>query len=118
MNIRAWPRDLLRSLPGDLREGIRKAKAQLELNLARDMTSNKKGFFSKAGDLATTKMEKAEVLNNIFASVFTSKCSSHTTQFTESKGRDWENEVPPTIGGDQARSRPSEEPECAQVHGT
>ena len=58
---------------------------------------------SETGDLATTDMEKAEVLNNFFASVFTGKCSSHTTQLTESKGRDWETEVPPTVGEDQVR---------------
>ncbi|GAB0206306.1 mitochondrial enolase superfamily member 1 [Grus japonensis] len=48
-------------------------------------------------------MEKAEVLNDFFASVFTGKCSSHTAQVTEGKGRDWENEEPPTIGEDQVR---------------
>ena len=32
-----------------------------------------------------------------FYSVFTSKCSSHTTQVTYSKGRDWENEELPTV---------------------
>ncbi len=30
-------------------EGIRKAKAQLELNLARDVKNNKKGFFRYIG---------------------------------------------------------------------
>ena len=29
----------------ECREGIRTAKAQLELNLARDVKNNKKGFF-------------------------------------------------------------------------
>ncbi|GAB0204066.1 mitochondrial enolase superfamily member 1 [Grus japonensis] len=46
-------------------------------------------------------MEKAEVLNDFFASVFTGKASSHTAQVTE--GRDWENAEPPTVGGDQVR---------------
>ncbi|GAB0181346.1 mitochondrial enolase superfamily member 1 [Grus japonensis] len=38
-----------------------------------------------------------------FASVFTGKCSSHTTQASEGKGREWENEEPPTVGEDQIR---------------
>ncbi|GAB0179333.1 mitochondrial enolase superfamily member 1 [Grus japonensis] len=46
-------------------------------------------------------MEKAEVLNDFFASVFTGKCSSHTAQVAE--GRDWENAEPPTVGEDQVQ---------------
>ncbi|GAB0208211.1 mitochondrial enolase superfamily member 1 [Grus japonensis] len=48
-------------------------------------------------------MEKAEVFNDFFASVFTGKCLSHITHVTEGKGRDWENEEPPTVGEDQVR---------------
>ncbi|GAB0185009.1 mitochondrial enolase superfamily member 1 [Grus japonensis] len=48
-------------------------------------------------------MEKAEVLNDFFASAFTSKCSSHTTQVAEGKGRDWESEELPTVGEDQVQ---------------
>lgn len=42
--------------------------------------------------LATTDMEKTEVLNlPPPPPVFTGKCSSHITPVTEGKGRDWKN---------------------------
>ncbi|PKU42289.1 rna-directed dna polymerase from mobile element jockey-like [Limosa lapponica baueri] len=57
------------------------------------------------GDLVTRYMEKAVVVNDFFASVFTGKCPSHTTQVTEGKGRDQENEKPPTAGQDQGKKK-------------
>ncbi|KFV13637.1 hypothetical protein N340_12895, partial [Tauraco erythrolophus] len=100
------------------RDQVRKAKALIELNLARDIKGNKKNFYryvsdtkksrknvgpfrKETGDLATRDMEKAEVLNDVFASVFTGKSSSSTAQVAEGKGRDWDNEEPPTVGEDQ-----------------
>ncbi|KFO76697.1 hypothetical protein N303_06718, partial [Cuculus canorus] len=70
------------------REGIRKTKAQMELILARETRDNKEGFYRyvnqkmkvresvpklmvENGDLVSTDEEKAEVLNNVFASVLT-----------------------------------------------
>ncbi|KAK4811350.1 hypothetical protein QYF61_027579 [Mycteria americana] len=38
-----------RGVAQECRDGIRKAKAQMELNLARDIKSNKKGFFRYIG---------------------------------------------------------------------
>ncbi|GAB0183076.1 mitochondrial enolase superfamily member 1 [Grus japonensis] len=46
-------------------------------------------------------MEKAEVLNDFFTSVFIGKCLSHTARGTE--GRDWENAEPSTVGEDQVQ---------------
>ncbi|GAB0176939.1 mitochondrial enolase superfamily member 1 [Grus japonensis] len=100
------------------RDQVRKAKALIEINLARDVKDKKKSFYryvgdkrrmrenvgplwNEMGDLVTQDMEKAEVLNDFFASVFTGKCLSHTAQVTE--GRGWENAEPPTVGEDQVR---------------
>ncbi|GAB0206600.1 mitochondrial enolase superfamily member 1 [Grus japonensis] len=102
------------------REQVRKAKALTEISLARDVKDNKKSFYryvsdkrrtrenvgplrNETGDLVTQDMEKAEVLDDFFASVFTGKCLSHTAQVTEGKGRDWENAEPPTVGEDQVQ---------------
>ncbi|CAM5172065.1 unnamed protein product [Eretmochelys imbricata] len=77
------------------RNEIRRAKSHLELHLARDVKSNKKGFFryvgnkkkakesvgplmNEGGNLVTEDVEKANVLNAFFASVFTNKVSSQT----------------------------------------
>jgi len=68
------------------RDGVRKAKEQIDLTLARDAKNNKKGFYryvsqkrkvkenpphlmSKTGKLVTKDEEKAEALNNISTSV-------------------------------------------------
>ncbi|KAK4829028.1 hypothetical protein QYF61_001803 [Mycteria americana] len=83
---------------------VRKAKAQMELNLARDNKDNKKGFYkyvgdkrktrenvgpllNKTGDLFMQDMEKAEVLMTTFASDFISKASLQECQAPETRGR-------------------------------
>jgi len=55
---------------------------------------------SNTGRLATMNKEKAEVFNNIFASVFTTDCSSHTPRVDRSKDGDWWKNVPTSVSKD------------------
>ncbi|KAK4830361.1 hypothetical protein QYF61_010138 [Mycteria americana] len=99
------------------REKIRRAKAELELNLAAAVKDNKKHFFKyisskrrakenlqplvdRGGNTVTKDEEKAEVLNAFFASVFNSRANcSLGTQPPESEDRDGDQNGAPIIQG-------------------
>lgn len=57
-------------------------------------------------------------LNNVFASIFTSRASSHTQQITEGKGSDWGNEEPHSVKEEQVPERLRNVKMYKQPHGT
>ncbi|KAK4832989.1 hypothetical protein QYF61_027013 [Mycteria americana] len=99
-------------------EKIRRAKAQLELNLATAIKDNKIHFYKSisnkrrakenphplldvGGNIVAKDEEKAEVLNAFFDSVFNSKTSySWGTQPPELEDRDGEHNEAPIIPGE------------------
>jgi len=89
---------------------------QLEMNLAKDAKNNKKRFFSyvnqnrkvnesiplhtlmnQTGHLVSTDEEKAEVLNNIFASVFTGNLLPHPSPVEGPQDGNQGGKVPPAV---------------------
>ena len=60
-------------------------------------------LWKETGDLVTRDEEKAEVLNDFFASVFTTKGSSHSAHVAESNGENVEKVDLPAVSEDQVR---------------
>ena len=58
-------------------------------------------LMSETSELATADEEKAEVLNNFFASVFTSNLSPHPSRVDGWHEGDQEGKTPPAVSEDQ-----------------
>ncbi|GAB0206526.1 hypothetical protein GRJ2_003118200 [Grus japonensis] len=98
----------------------RKAKAHLELNLARDVKDKKEGFFkyisrkrttrenvgpllNEVGALVTEDTEKEKLLNAAFASVFTAKAGPQESQALEVGEKVLRKEDLPLVEEDRVR---------------
>ncbi|KAJ7426562.1 rna-directed dna polymerase from mobile element jockey-like protein [Willisornis vidua] len=67
-------------------------KASIGTSAVKGRLGNMQASLKETGDVVTWDMEKTERSSTNFASIFTSKCFSHTAQISKGKGRDWENE--------------------------
>lgn len=65
----------------------------------REAGENVDPLQQEMGDLVSVDIEKAGLLNDVFDSVFTKKCSKHSPQVIKGESsRGWQNEGPPAIG--------------------
>ncbi|GAB0186019.1 mitochondrial enolase superfamily member 1 [Grus japonensis] len=104
------------------RDATRKAKAHLELNLARGIKHNKKGFFkyisskrktrenvglllNEVGALVMEDTEKAELLNAAFVSVFIAKAGPQESQTLEAGEKVLRKEDLPLVEKGRVRER-------------
>ncbi|GAB0202606.1 mitochondrial enolase superfamily member 1 [Grus japonensis] len=122
---RMWKKGLptweeYRDVVRECRDATWKAKAHLELNVARDVKDKKNGFFkyisskrktrenvgpllNEVGALAMEDTEKGKLLNAAFASVFTAKVGPQETQTLEVGKKVWRKEDLLLVEEDQVR---------------
>ncbi|KAK4826550.1 hypothetical protein QYF61_010070 [Mycteria americana] len=82
-------------------DGVRKAKAQLELNLARDAKNNKKGFYRYVSQKRKVKERAPPPDKQDWQTVFIGNLSSHTSRVDRPQDGDWGSKVLPTVREDR-----------------
>lgn len=63
-------------------------------------------MMNNSGELVSRDEEKAEILNNLFASVFTGKSSSHGSHVDGPQVGDQGDKVPSTVSEDKVHEQP------------
>ncbi|KAK4818026.1 hypothetical protein QYF61_004150 [Mycteria americana] len=81
------------------RDGVRKAKVQLELNLARDAKNNKKGFYRYINQKRKVKESLPPLMNKNGDLVSTDEKAESSLQHVGDQG----GKAPPTVREDQVR---------------
>lgn len=77
----------------DLARDVKNTKKEFSMYIAWKRKAENKGHGKREGRMEKTEMEKSEVLNEFFASVFTGSQAFQISQVSEPPGEGWGRQV-------------------------